>query len=1062
MKKVNEMGRNDATLTAPTTVRVGENAPKRVEQIDLIKKDVVAGKGSIPLLKVDVSESVRRSKDSKSLFIVGERTQLEFNKTPQGKEFFETVLKRAKEIQNPAAERQSVVGGRTVFSNSSNGAHGGSNKKQKLSSKGSLGSKAVSSGVLRRPEYGLDDIFGGPREGEDDIEEYSPDEGYGVNTFGFSKPQPKPLQSFTPSKRPAPSSPSRESRAPTNSTKVHVVSGSTGGNNNLQTLASQSPRSFDRSSIPATHGGNRQSRGSSMVNGQKSRPQNAYAKPAAPPKAPSKGSNYGYKNTQDFFGINRPQFDGGRSEGLRNLGNTCYLNATVQGLLGISGFVQDLQNKCWVTAMLEGSKAASLAPVSSPDSNGQKDINAVSPAVKSAPLYKSLLTLIRAAKGEGHGVLTAEKLKAAIDAHSDRFSGNLQQDAHEFLGQLLNALHEELTLYASRASAELAAQAASSLVSSTPMQPPAARSTSARFPSTAAKMNFPASALDFQSPDFDTDRPAPVDDGITPNRKGFDSDPATGPAIVTPASVASTQGTHPHAPASITMPPVSELLPTTRNFHAEVNVELTCTSPVCGYKRNRIELYRDFSLILEEQSPYSTDPKITLSSLLENFFTPQELTCKCEKCGHETVRELSRLEALPGVLILHVKRFKYQQTTGSYVKLTMPVEVPLELDLRRYCTATTANASRPPLGPACTEQEVQLKDLTNENVLPRNGTSEPSPSTHTSMASPKRNRSPAVVSSPLSSTNVRISTSDSNIDVDTSDAYLTSMDREETAARDTSMREAVFGPASTPPQKKHAQEEVDLHTPSTPTRKILDDNNTVDMTGVDDEDDDYKRALEASLLETQGVPSEIVESDDFDAQLQEALTRSMDDISATTPASTSNTSPSIAACDDFVFKCEDNEGNGILGAKSSTDYETSKADDSVGDAVMYAEETPSTSNNNKSTVTPSPAVPTPARRPPRVGPLNSKYRLRGVLHHLGQNAFAGHYTADVLVPKNKNSTNYNSLLGDRGASSAGSHNVASEWRRYDDSLVRTVSEEQVIGHEAQKNCYIAFYEAVVP
>ncbi|CAN0247252.1 unnamed protein product, partial [Ectocarpus sp. 13 AM-2016] len=57
-------------------------------------------------------------------------------------------------------------------------------------------------------------------------------------------------------------------------------------------------------------------------------------------------------------------------------------------------------------------------------------------------LYEALLRLSLEARGS-HGLMDASPLKRAMDRHSDRFAGNLQQDAHEFLGDLVNVLHEE-------------------------------------------------------------------------------------------------------------------------------------------------------------------------------------------------------------------------------------------------------------------------------------------------------------------------------------------------------------------------------------------------------------------------------------------------------------------------------------------------------------------------------------------------------------------------------------------------------------------------------------------
>ena len=39
------------------------------------------------------------------------------------------------------------------------------------------------------------------------------------------------------------------------------------------------------------------------------------------------------------------------------------------------------------------------------------------------------------------------------------------------------------------------------------------------------------------------------------------------------------------------------------------------------------------------------------------------------------------IEALPPVLVLHLKRFRYDAATGDVIKITKPVQFPPELDI---------------------------------------------------------------------------------------------------------------------------------------------------------------------------------------------------------------------------------------------------------------------------------------------------------------------------------------------------------------------------------------------
>jgi ubiquitin C-terminal hydrolase len=109
--------------------------------------------------------------------------------------------------------------------------------------------------------------------------------------------------------------------------------------------------------------------------------------------------------------------------GLQNLGNTCYLNATLQLLFSISGFLQDL-----------------------------KDVHdTLKKGNPKLPLTGALLEVAwnfglvnGSPKPNGTNVVDPSRVKHAMDALTDKFSGYEQRDAHEFASGLIDLLHEEL------------------------------------------------------------------------------------------------------------------------------------------------------------------------------------------------------------------------------------------------------------------------------------------------------------------------------------------------------------------------------------------------------------------------------------------------------------------------------------------------------------------------------------------------------------------------------------------------------------------------------------------
>lgn len=94
--------------------------------------------------------------------------------------------------------------------------------------------------------------------------------------------------------------------------------------------------------------------------------------------------------------------------GIKNIGNTCYMNASLQMLFSVPSFLRQL------TTSNEHSVVSSIIE-----------------------LFQELQLTKRAPA-------SARNLKMAVDDKTNKFRGYQQRDANEFLGDLLDTMHDEL------------------------------------------------------------------------------------------------------------------------------------------------------------------------------------------------------------------------------------------------------------------------------------------------------------------------------------------------------------------------------------------------------------------------------------------------------------------------------------------------------------------------------------------------------------------------------------------------------------------------------------------
>ncbi|PAV22641.1 cysteine ase [Pyrrhoderma noxium] len=111
-------------------------------------------------------------------------------------------------------------------------------------------------------------------------------------------------------------------------------------------------------------------------------------------------------------------------------------------------------------------------------------------------------------------------------------------------------------------------------------------------------------------------------------------------------------------------------------FEGVLTSETRCLT--CETVSSRDEAFLDLSIDIERNS--------SVTACLRQF-SASEMLCQRNKffcdscCGLQEAEKRMKIKRLPNVLALHLKRFKYQDDVGKYIKLGYRVAFPLELRL---------------------------------------------------------------------------------------------------------------------------------------------------------------------------------------------------------------------------------------------------------------------------------------------------------------------------------------------------------------------------------------------